>query len=284
MLGVTFEYAMQEALKMANWWRIQRDWSMLGWSVVMFAGTILQSFNYLQNWQETRSLDKTATKTRGEITYVGGGGEDPYLTEYSFRARNGKEYVGRSNMDILEDELLEIEYLQSDPKINRVTGDRRRDGTGIMLVFLLGFLGLLFFSLGYTEETKKWFSNESQRIKLDITPFERFPIVILCAASACMLFVARDETHPYVFYQVLRVLVSATAIMLSIYAYRWGYTWMPWGFGILAGLFNPLVPFHFSRHAWSEFDLVAGTIMLSAAFWFKSPPTKELEENLNTIL
>ena len=80
------------------------------------------------------------------------------------------------------------------------------------------------------------------------------------------------ETHPYSYYQLLRWVVCATA---AYSAYRYleaDRTALVWVFGIMAILFNPLVPFYLDKDTWQLLDLVAAVIFAVSIFLKKKNP------------
>jgi hypothetical protein len=70
---------------------------------------------------------------------------------------------------------------------------------------------------------------------------------------------------PYGFYTLLRLVVTITA---GLVAYGWLQrdrgSVVPFAFGGIAILFNPLIPVHLSRAAWAPIDLVVAAAFLLA--------------------
>ena len=85
---------------------------------------------------------------------------------------------------------------------------------------------------------------------------KRKPVVILVTVATAMLLGALGR-WPYVYYQLLRWIVCGIAAFLAYRSYSWGRHWGLCLFGILAILFNPLVPFHLSRESWRVLDMIA---------------------------
>ena len=83
--------------------------------------------------------------------------------------------------------------------------------------------------------------------------------VVFVAAAFCFVAVA---DLPYGFYVLLRWIVCATATALAFDFFRLRIIGWVWGIGILAVLFNPLVPIHFNRETWRILDVLAGIILL----------------------
>ena len=83
--------------------------------------------------------------------------------------------------------------------------------------------------------------------------------------AAIFLFIALMEL-PYGYYRLLRVIVCGVAcyslyISLMLEAKGW-----LWAFGIIAVLFNPLIPIHLTREIWAAFDIGAAVIFIISIF------------------
>ena len=62
---------------------------------------------------------------------------------------------------------------------------------------------------------------------------------------------------PYAYYQLLRWVVCGVGAYSACKAHESGRTGWAWVFGVIAVLFNPIVPFYFARDTWQVLDLVA---------------------------
>lgn len=95
--------------------------------------------------------------------------------------------------------------------------------------------------------------------------------VLLCAAIFCFIAIA---DLPYGFYRLVRWITCGVAIAAAIQWHvneRVGWVWV---MGIVAVIFNPLIPFYFPKNAWMVFDAIAGACFL-AAFWQIRPTIEE---------
>jgi hypothetical protein len=80
---------------------------------------------------------------------------------------------------------------------------------------------------------------------------------------AAMLFAALGH-WPYSFYMLLRVVVTAAAVLLTAFAYQRTKTFSVWIglFLVVAAVFNPIVPLHLTRGAWSILNIAAGALFV----------------------
>jgi hypothetical protein len=84
-----------------------------------------------------------------------------------------------------------------------------------------------------------------------------------------LLVFAVIEKHPYSFYTVLRwvcCVVFAYSTFIALHTNRDKWIGV---FGILAVVFNPIVPVHLQRGTWQVIDLLAAATIVVAAvvFW-----------------
>jgi len=72
--------------------------------------------------------------------------------------------------------------------------------------------------------------------------------------------------NPYGYYQLLRWIILAIGAYSAYLAYnaeKKGWTWI---FGIIAVLFNPIIPFTFQRDIWQTIDVIVAVIFLVSIF------------------
>ena len=62
---------------------------------------------------------------------------------------------------------------------------------------------------------------------------------------------------PYAYYQLLRWVVCGVGAYSAYMAYESGRTGWAWLFGIVAILFNPIIPFYMQRETWQVLDIAA---------------------------
>jgi len=83
--------------------------------------------------------------------------------------------------------------------------------------------------------------------------------VVIAAAVLCFAAVA---DLPYGFYRLLRWVACSVGTILAVEAFRRGRISWAWGFGIVAVIFNPLIPFSFEKDVWRFLDAGAGVVFL----------------------
>jgi uncharacterized membrane protein len=92
-------------------------------------------------------------------------------------------------------------------------------------------------------------------------------IKILSIVAAGMLFVALFDGLPYGYFTLLRFVVFAVGGYIAYRSYQKdGESLTLWLFGLIAILFNPIIPIHLERETWWVIDLVVGVIFLISLF------------------
>lgn len=99
------------------------------------------------------------------------------------------------------------------------------------------------------------------------------PHLIPALVVAVMLLIA---TMPlaYEYYLLLRWATCGVSIFIAIKAYNWGRTWATWLFGIVAVLFNPLIPIHLTKEIWQPIDLICALLFGLSMLLLKEPTEK----------
>ena len=92
--------------------------------------------------------------------------------------------------------------------------------------------------------------------------------VILSIAVAFLLMAMFDGLS-YEFFIILRFVVFSGSAYVAWLAYELqGGKWT-WVFGLIAVLFNPIIPIHLTREIWMPIDLVTAIFLFVAIFSFK---------------
>lgn len=94
-----------------------------------------------------------------------------------------------------------------------------------------------------------------------MTKTTRFLPYWVLLATAIFSFVAIADL-PYGFYRLLRWVACGVAVASAVQLHIRGHTGLVWALGIVALIFNPLFPFHFSKDIWRILDFGAGASFL----------------------
>lgn len=77
-------------------------------------------------------------------------------------------------------------------------------------------------------------------------------------------------SHPYAYYEWLRIVVGLPAAMLAgmslLMNARGGIVWAA-VLGLVAFLFNPFAPVHLSRELWAPIDVAAAIVFVGHMIW-----------------
>lgn len=101
---------------------------------------------------------------------------------------------------------------------------------------------------------------------------EKRPHLVPAVIAAIMLLLALAP-WPYGYYQLLRFVVCGAAGYVAVIAYNWQKMWAVWLFGLVAVLFNPLIPIHLTRELWQPIDVICGILFVIAAIILNKPVT-----------
>lgn len=85
--------------------------------------------------------------------------------------------------------------------------------------------------------------------------------IYICAV---MLFLG-VATLPYGYYTLLRLVVCGVAAFAAFITYERKNKILPWVFGFLALLFNPIVKIHLPKGVWALIDIGTGIFLLAMA-------------------
>ncbi|MFA5794009.1 MAG: DUF6804 family protein [Candidatus Brocadiia bacterium] len=105
--------------------------------------------------------------------------------------------------------------------------------------------------------------------------------VIARIVAIALLFWALDK-HPYDYYTMLRLVVCGVTAYGVFFASENKKIGWAWGFGIIAVLFNPIIPVHLDKDTWALIDVMAAIILTVSLFMVRKQKTKreENEENI----
>ncbi len=93
--------------------------------------------------------------------------------------------------------------------------------------------------------------------------------LIACLITAGMLVFALTKL-PYDYYKLLRFIVFGTAsygAFMSIKIKVYGWIWI---LGIIALIFNPIIPVYLSKGIWAVIDIITALIFIISIFIIKN--------------
>lgn len=86
-------------------------------------------------------------------------------------------------------------------------------------------------------------------------------IIYICAA---MLFLGAAPL-PYGYYTLLRLVACGVFAFAAFVAYDRKSKALPWVYGFMALVFNPIIKIHLPKEMWVVVDIVAGILLLATA-------------------
>jgi hypothetical protein len=86
-------------------------------------------------------------------------------------------------------------------------------------------------------------------------------VIYICAA---MLFVGATPL-PDGYYMLLRLVACGVFTFATIVSFDRKHKTLPWVFGLLALLFNPIIKVHLPKEAWAFVDVAAAILLLVTA-------------------
>ncbi|MGH9878865.1 MAG: DUF6804 family protein [Nitrososphaerales archaeon] len=118
-------------------------------------------------------------------------------------------------------------------------------------------------NLGTRDEKQfgRWGAREDNRAQTSGGATVGFTVARIVAAF--MLFFALDR-NPYDYYVLLRWVVCGVSVYGAWIALELDKAGWFWCFGIIALVFNPLIPFHLSRETWTFIDIAGAMLLLGS--------------------
>lgn len=88
----------------------------------------------------------------------------------------------------------------------------------------------------------------------------KIPAVIMYGVAGMLLFALAPL--PYGYYTLLRIVVTIFFAWSAVVSHDRHHQVLPWIFGLLALLFNPIVPVYLSRDIWAPIDVGAAALII----------------------
>ena len=86
-------------------------------------------------------------------------------------------------------------------------------------------------------------------------------VIYICVA---MLFIGAIPL-PYGYYMLLRLVAFGVFAYAAYVTYERKSKTLPWVYGFMALVFNPIVKIHFPKEMWAVVDIIAGLLLLATA-------------------
>jgi hypothetical protein len=96
------------------------------------------------------------------------------------------------------------------------------------------------------------------------------PIVVYVAVG--MLWIGAAPL-PYGYYTLLRLVVTIVFVWAAYVAFQRKRNILPYAYGLLALLFNPIIPIYLDKVLWAVIDFVTGLFLLATMRQIKDPRT-----------
>jgi hypothetical protein len=75
------------------------------------------------------------------------------------------------------------------------------------------------------------------------------------------------ESWPYSYYQFLRWAILVIGAYTAYISYQQQKMAWAWIFGIIAVLFNPIIPFYLSKDTWQSIDVIVAIVFFISLFY-----------------
>lgn len=88
--------------------------------------------------------------------------------------------------------------------------------------------------------------------------------------AAVLLLWALVPSNPYGYYSVMRWILCATFIYIAVKSHEQQRQVWIWVWGVLAGIYNPIVPVRATREFWEIINIVTIVIVIVGVIRFRS--------------
>ena len=82
--------------------------------------------------------------------------------------------------------------------------------------------------------------------------------------TAAMLFLGAAPL-PYGYYMLLRLVACGVFAFAAFIAFDRKRKALPWAYGFMALVFNPIIKIHFPKEIWAVVDVASGILLLATA-------------------
>ena len=116
------------------------------------------------------------------------------------------------------------------------------------------------------EKTEEEISRTESLNREEVGKKRKITVDIAIKLCVIILLVISFSRLPYGYYTLLRLTVTGSAIYFAYKYYEEKKIIWVWIFGIIAVLFNPLVPIYLQRGTWMVIDILTSIIYLISIF------------------
>ena len=110
-------------------------------------------------------------------------------------------------------------------------------------------------------------TEDELRLKEEVSNRQYVGYGFLVARIIAVLMLLWALTSPsYGYYTLLRFVVSGVTAYASYFSVKFRKIGWAWIYGIIAVLFNPLVPFHLDRTTWALVDVSVAVFLVISIF------------------
>ncbi len=96
---------------------------------------------------------------------------------------------------------------------------------------------------------------------------------------AIILLLGALGSHPYAYYTLLRVVVCGITAYGAYYSIILKEIGWAWTYGVIAFLFNPIIPVYLNMSIWTIIDIGVAIVIIVSLFILRKPTSKEFEGN-----
>ena len=94
------------------------------------------------------------------------------------------------------------------------------------------------------------------------------PIQIIYITSA-MLLIGAAPIPFYGYYTLLRIVAFITFTYAAIFTYSQKNSTLPWVYGVLAIMFNPIIKIYLPKEVWAVIDIASAIFLISSSKYLK---------------
>jgi hypothetical protein len=87
------------------------------------------------------------------------------------------------------------------------------------------------------------------------------PVAVIYIAISMLLIGAAPL--PYGYYTLLRIVATGVFLWAAFVAHEREHTILPWVYGLIAILFNPVIKIYLPKELWAAVDIGAGILLLA---------------------